>query len=169
MSNDFSFTTEYTLDKAFFAECYDQTSSPVTFPKSYLKGILFLLFGLGLLEFELLPNGYVGWFFIVLSIVEAFSVYFKRTWWLWRQTFGTSSARRVALQIDSQGMSYKSGKNTRNIAWSDIDQLEQSGSGFILHLGKQRQYVSKSCLNDEVIAFIVEQHAAEKNTNINTP
>jgi hypothetical protein len=122
--------------------------------------ILFLLFGVVLLEFELLPNGYVGWFFIVLSIVEAFSVYFKRTWWIWRQTLGTSSASRVAFNIDSQGMSYKSGKNTRNIAWSEIGQIEQSDLGFILHIGRQRQYVSKSCLNDEAIAFIVEQHAA---------
>ncbi|AJR08410.1 hypothetical protein H744_2c1744 [Photobacterium gaetbulicola Gung47] len=59
-------------------------------------------------------------------------------------------------------MSYKSGKNTRNIAWSEIDQLQQSDLGFILHMGKQRQYVSKSCLNDEVIAFMVEQHAVSK-------
>jgi hypothetical protein len=57
-------------------------------------------------------------------------------------------------------MSYKSGKNTRNIAWSEIGQIEQSDLGFILHIGRQRQYVSKSCLNDEAIAFIVEQHAA---------
>ncbi|TON44056.1 hypothetical protein CGH57_22020, partial [Vibrio parahaemolyticus] len=38
MSKDFEFTTEYTLDKPFFAECYDQTSQPVKFPQAYLKG-----------------------------------------------------------------------------------------------------------------------------------
>ncbi|MGF1703491.1 YcxB family protein [Photobacterium makurazakiensis] len=162
MSKDFSFTTEYSLDKTFFAECYDQTSRPTEFPKDYLKGIIFLLFGVVLLEFELLPSGYVGWFFIVLSIVEAFSIYFKRTWWLWRQAFSTSSGSKVVFQVDSNGVSYKSGKNTRSIAWSEIDQLEQSDLGFILHMGKLRQYVSKSCLNDEVIAFIVEQHAVSK-------
>ncbi|MGF1681943.1 YcxB family protein [Photobacterium minamisatsumaniensis] len=162
MSKDFSFTTEYTLDKAFFAECYDQTSRPTEFPKAYLKGIIFLLFGVILLGFELLPSGYVGWFFIVLSVIEAFSIYFKRTWWLWRQTFSSGSGSKVVFQVDSNGVSYKSGKNTRSIAWSEIDQLEQSDLGFILHMGKQRQYVSKSCLNDEVIAFIVEQHAVSK-------
>ncbi len=165
MSNDFSFTTEYALDKSFFAECYDQTSSPVTFPKAYLKGIFFLVFGVVLVKFELLPSAYVGWFFIVLSFIEALSVYFKRTWWLWRQTFGVSSSSKVELQLDSQGLSYKSGKNTRNIAWSDIDELEQSDLGFILHLGKQRQYLSKSCLNDEAIAFIVEQHAVANESS----
>ncbi|MGR5065090.1 YcxB family protein [Photobacterium sp. DNB22_13_2] len=162
MSKDFDFTTEYTLDKTFFAECYDQTSRPAEFPKAYLKGILFLLFGGILVIFELLPSGYVGWFFVVLSIIEALSVYFKRTWWLWRQTLSMSSGSKVVFHVDFNGVSYKSGKNTRNIAWSEIDQLQQSDLGFILHMGKQRQYISKSCLNDEVIAFMVEQHAVSK-------
>ena len=162
MSKDYDFTTEYTLDKTFFAECFDQTSQPATFPKAYYKGMLFLIFGVVLVKFELLPSGYVGWFFIVLSIIEALSVYFKRTWWLWRQTLSTSSGGKVQLKINSDGMSYKSGKNTRNITWNDIDQLEQSDLGFILHIGKQRQYVSKSCLNDEVIDFMIEQHSESK-------
>jgi hypothetical protein len=162
MSKDFSFTTEYILDKTFFAECYDQTSHPVKFPKAYLKGILFFLFGVVLLKLELLPNGYVGWFFIVLSIIEGLSIYFKRTWWLWRQKISSLSGSKVVLQVDSKGVSYKSAKNTRNIAWSEIEQLEQSDLGFIFHMGKQRQYVSKSCLNDEEIAFIAEQHAISK-------
>ncbi|OLQ94595.1 hypothetical protein BIY21_08310 [Vibrio ponticus] len=163
MSKDFDFTTEYTLDKPFFAECYDQTSQPVKFPKAYLKGILFLIFGVVLLEFELLPNGYVGWFFIVLSVIEAFSVYCKRTWWLWRQTISSSRGNKVTLQINTDGVRYKSGKIDRQLAWREIDQLEQSELGLILHLGKQRQYVSKSCLNEQVVAFMVEQHAAAKS------
>ncbi|WP_114765545.1 YcxB family protein [Vibrio rhodolitus] len=163
MSKDFDFTTEYTLDKPFFAECYDQTSQPVKFPHAYLKAILFLIFGVVLLEFELLPNGYVGWFFIVLSVVEAFSVYCKRTWWLWRQTISSSRGNKVMLQINTDGVRYKSGKIDRQIAWGEIDQLEQSDLGLILHLGKQRQYVSKSCLNEAVITFMVEQQAAAKS------
>lgn len=163
MSKEFDFTTEYTLDKAFFAECYDQTSQPVKFPKSYWKAILFLIFGVVLVEFELLPNSYVGWFFIVLSVIETFSVYFKRTWWLWRQTISSSCGSKVAFQVNASGVSYKSGKINRSLAWNEINQLEQTDSGFILHIGKQRQYVSKSCLNAEVIAFMVEQHAAVKS------
>ncbi|MUK45984.1 YcxB family protein [Aliivibrio fischeri] len=165
MSKDFSVTTEYVLDKTFFAECYDQTSQPITFPKAYLKGILFFLFGLALLKLELLPNGYIGWFFIALSIIEAFSIYFKRTWWLWRQSISSLSGSKVVFNVDANGVSYKSLKNTKNsrtIAWSDIDQVEQSDLGLIFHIGKQRQYVSKSCLNEEEIAFILDQHAQSK-------
>ncbi|AAW85363.1 hypothetical protein VF_0868 [Aliivibrio fischeri ES114] len=165
MSKDFSVTTEYVLDKTFFAECYDQTSQPITFPKAYLKGILFFLFGLALLKLELLPNGYIGWFFIALSIIEAFSIYFKRTWWLWRQSISSLSGSKVVFNVDANGVSYKSLKNTKNsrtIAWSDIDQVEQSDLGLIFHIGKQRQYVSKSCLNEEEIAFILEQHEQSK-------
>ncbi|WP_264876464.1 YcxB family protein [Vibrio agarivorans] len=158
MSKDFDFTTEYTLNKPFLAECYDQTSQPTQFPKDYLKGFLFLVFGVVLLEFELLPNGYVGWFFVVLSVVEVMSVYFKRTWWLWRQTFSAKSSK-VTLQINAQGVNYKSGKIDRNITWSEIDQIEETDLGLILHLGKQRQYVSKSCLNDDAILFMLKQHA----------
>ncbi|MCK6264310.1 YcxB family protein [Vibrio sp. ZSDE26] len=162
MSKDFDFTTEYTIDKRFYAECYDQTSLPTEFPKAYLKGMLFLLFGVVLVLFELLPSGHVGWFFIVLSIIEAFSIKFKRTWWLWRQTLSLSTGSKVVFQVDSNGVSYKNLKNTRSIAWSEIDQVQQSDLGFIFHMGKQRQYVSKSCLNEEAIAFIVEQHAVSK-------
>lgn len=162
MSKDFNFTTEYTLDKPFFAECYDQTSQPAEFPKAYLKGLLFLIFGVVLVKFELLPNGYLGWFFITLSFIEALSVYFKRTWWLWRQTFSMGPPKKVVLQVNSEGVSYKSGKNTRNIVWNEIDQLQQSNLGFILHMGKQRQYISKSCLNDEVVTFMLEQVEASK-------
>lgn len=162
MSKNFNFTTEYTLDKPFFAECYDQTSQPTKFPHAYLKAVLFAIFGVVLLEFELLPSGYVGWFFIVLSVIEACSVYFKRTWWLWRQTISSSRGSKVVFQVNTNGVGYKSGKIDRSIAWSDIDQLEQTDLGFILHLGKQRQYVSKSCLNEEAIAFMVAQHAASK-------
>ncbi|WP_394241545.1 YcxB family protein [Vibrio astriarenae] len=163
MPKDFDFTTEYTLDKAFFTECYDQTSQPRTFPKSYLKGILFLLFGVVLLEFELLPNGYVGWFFVVLSVVEAASVYFARGWWLWRRTISSSCGSKVQLQVNSEGVCYTSGKNSNVITWSKISQVEQTNLGLILHIGKQRQYVSKSCLNDEAIDYIVAQHVESKD------
>ncbi|MEZ8824585.1 YcxB family protein [Vibrio amylolyticus] len=162
MSKDFEFTTEYPLDKTFFAECYDQTSLPTKFPQAYFKGVLFLIFGLALLEFQLLPSSSVGWFFVGLSVVEALSIYFKRTWWLWRQKFSSGSGSKVLFQLGLSGVSYKNGKNTRSIAWSDIDQLEQTDLGFIFHIGKQRQYVSKSCLDDEAKAFIVAQHAASK-------
>lgn len=162
MSKDFDFTTEYALDKPFFAECYGQTNSPAKFPKAYLKGMIFLIFGVVLVKFELLPSSYVGWFFITLSIIEAFSIYFKRSWWLCRQKFSLNSGSKVVFQGDANGVSYKNGKNTRNIAWTEIDQLQQTDLGFILHMGKQRQYVSKSCLSDEVIAFMVEQHAVSK-------
>ncbi|MDA9557694.1 YcxB family protein [Vibrio sp.] len=167
MPKDFSFTTEYTLDKPFYAECYDQTSRPVTFPRSYLMGGLFLLFGLVLLEFELLPTAHVGWFFIVLSIIEVFNIYFKRKWWLWRQTFGTGSGSKVALTINSDGLSYESDKHTRNIVWSDIVKVTQSDLGFIIHIGKQRQYLSKSCLNDEAIAYIIEQSETSQLCSLN--
>lgn len=110
MSKEPGFTTEYKLDKTFFAECYDQTSLPTQFPKAYLKGILFLIFGVVLLEFELLPNGYVGWFFIVLSVIEAFSVYCKRTWWLWRQRISSGAGSKIVFQGDANGVSYKTTK-----------------------------------------------------------
>ncbi|WP_435249185.1 YcxB family protein [Vibrio sp. nBUS_14] len=162
MSKESGFTTEYTLDKTFFAECYGQTSLPTQFPKAYLKGILFLVFGVVLLEFELLPNGYVGWFFIVLSVIEAFSVYCKRTWWLWRQKISSGAGSKVIFSGDTDGVSYKNRKATNTITWNQIDELEQTDLGFIIHIGKQRQYVSKSCLRDDAITFMVEQHKASK-------
>lgn len=162
MSKDFDFTTEYILDKPFFEECYDQTSRPTKFPQAYFKALLFLIFGVIVIKFELLPSSYVGLFFIILCVIEVLSVYFKRTWWVWRQTYSTGSNSKVAFQVNSRGVSYNSLANSRSIAWCDIDQLQQSDLGFIFHIGKQRQYISKSCLNDEAIAFIVEKHAASK-------
>ncbi|UJF17023.1 DUF308 domain-containing protein [Vibrio sp. SS-MA-C1-2] len=163
MTKDFNFTTEYILNKTFFAECYDQTSLPTKFPKAYLKSVLLFIFGVVLLKFELAPSSYVGWFFIALGVIEALSVYFKRTWWLWRQNLSMGSGSTVTFKVSNTGVSYDSGKNKRDITWCEIDKLEQSDLGFILHMGKQRQYVSKSCLNDEVITFMTEQHAASKS------
>ncbi len=157
MSKDFEFTTEYPLDKHFFEECYDQTSRPVTFPKSYLKGLFFLVFGVIVVKFELLPSSYLGWFFIVLSVVEFLNVFFKKSWWVWRQTYSTGSGSKVIFKVDSDGVSYESNATQRTITWSEISQLEQTERGFILHIGKQRQYLSKSCLNEDVIAFMIEQ------------
>ena len=162
MSKDFDFTTEYILDKPFFEECYDQTSRPTKFPQAYFKALFFLVFGVIVIKFELLPSSYVGWFFIILCVIEVLSVYFKRTWWVWRQTYSTGSNSKVALQVNSRGVNYNSLANSRSIAWCDIDQLQQSDLGFIFHIGKQRQYISKSCLNDEATAFIVDKHAASK-------
>ena len=68
----------------------------------------------------------------------------------------------MIFQGDVNGVSYKNAKNTNTIAWTDISQLQQTDLGFILHIGKQRQYVSKSCLSDEAVAFMVEQHEASK-------
>lgn len=158
MSKDFDFTTEYTLNKPFFEECYDQTSRPSTFPKSYLKAMFFLVFGVVVVKLDLLPNSYLGWFFITLSIIEVLSVYFKRAWWVWRQTYSTGSDSKVIFQVDANGVRYESAANSRSIAWDDIDQVQQSDLGFIFHIGKQRQYISKSCLKDEAIAFIAEQN-----------
>jgi hypothetical protein len=126
--------------------------------------MLFLVFGGILLEFELLPNGHVGWFFVVLSIIEVLSVYFKRGWWLWRQTLGSNSSNKVIFTLDSSGIGYQNGKVTRNINWTEINLITQTDLGFILHIGKQRQYVSKSCLSDQAMAFILQQHEAETAT-----
>ncbi|WP_117234718.1 YcxB family protein [Vibrio maerlii] len=162
MSKDSGFTTEYTLDKAFFAECFDQTSQPIKFPHAYWKSLLFLIFGVGLLELELLPNGYVGWFFIVLSVVEAFSVYCRRTWWLWRQTISSGANSKVIFEGDEDGVTYTNRKTSNTLAWNNIDQVEQTDLGLILHIGKQRQYVSKSCLDEDAVVFILEQHEKSK-------
>ncbi|WP_196369046.1 YcxB family protein, partial [Vibrio harveyi] len=74
----------------------------------------------------------------------------------------SSCGNKVVFEVNADGVRYKSGKIDRSLAWNAIDQLEQTDLGFILHLGKQRQYISKSCLNEKVIEFMVEQHAASK-------
>lgn len=162
MSKDFDFTTQYTLDKPFFEECYDQTSRSSTFPGSYLKAMFFLIFGGIVVQFKLLPSSYLGWFFIVLSVVEVLNVYFHRAWWVWRQTYSTGSGSKVTFHVDDSSVRYESPANSRRIAWDKIDQVQQGDLGIVFHMGKQRQYVSQSCLNDEVIAFIVKQHQASK-------
>lgn len=79
-----------------------------------------------LLEFELLPNGYVGWFFIVLSVIEACSVYFKKNLVAMASNHQFKRGSKVVFDVNADGVRCKSGKVDRSLAWNDIDQLEQT-------------------------------------------
>ena len=68
----------------------------------------------------------------------------------------------MVFQVGANGVSYKSAKIDRSITWSEIDELEETNLGFILHLGKQRQYISKSYLNEQAIEFMKQQHKVSK-------
>ncbi|GAL27601.1 hypothetical protein JCM19239_1023 [Vibrio variabilis] len=54
---------------------------------------------------------------------------------MWRQNISSSAGSKVELNVDAKGVTYKSGKVNNTIAWSDIDQLQQSDLGVIIHIG----------------------------------
>ena len=102
MSDSFSYTTSFILDKAHFSECFEQ-SVTATILKSYRKAAIIALLGLILL-FVVSSNNYVSFFVIALAAIEALGVKYKKTWWLWRQMLSKASNHKVELLVDSNGI-----------------------------------------------------------------
>ncbi|NKF49939.1 YcxB family protein [Shewanella sp. WXL01] len=161
------FQARYTLDKAYFAECFDQTASIPTGKKPFYKAIGFAIAGLLLITVfaslasdELVQNTYyLGYFFIGLAVVEVFSIKFKRTWWLWRQMMSKAAGNPLTLTIDEQGIHSYSDFINHKLSWQQITSHTESEVGFTLQVDQQKQYLSKRELSEECIEFVREQLA----------
>lgn len=165
MSQAFSYTAEYLLDKTYFEECFDQSVSTQTHPKQYLKTAIFVIIGLGILLLDNLSQlpisnketYYLGYFFIGLGVVEWLSIRFKRTWWLWRQMMSKAAGDTVTLIIDDTGIHSQSTHVNQQVLWTDVYRISQTDAGFLIALQKSTTYLSKRCLDAASIEFIASK------------
>ncbi|MDN3653728.1 YcxB family protein [Thalassotalea ponticola] len=154
------FEHTFTLDKAHFVECFEQSASLRQQGwKRYSKALI--LFALGFFisaaNIEKL-SGHLGYFFYVLGLVEVLSVRFARGWWVTRQMFSKAAGNEVTLTIDQQGVHSKSDFVDRQCLWSDVERLIKTAKGLILiEKNGAQHYLSKAVLSEQSYAYICQQ------------
>lgn len=153
MSTPFYYSTTYLLDKSHFSETFDESITADRSIKAYSKSVFLVFAGIAILYFtDIFP--YAGWFIIVLGGVDAFSIYFRKPWWLARQMISEAANTKLTLTIDDNGVSSKSFSVESKISWADIKKIEQTSKGWLLHHASGRNYLSSRCLSEAAIQFI---------------
>ncbi len=155
MNQEYSYTTQYTLDKSHFSECYDESAVVDSSIKAYRKAIIFAVVGTALMLTNI--NGYASWFLIALSALEALSVKFRKPWWLMRQMMSKAANNEVTLTLNESGISNDSFYVQGTILWQDIVESTETEQGFLFKLPKSVSYLSKRSLDKEAIAFILNK------------
>lgn len=159
MNSEYSYTTQYTLDKSHFSECFDESVTIDTSIRAYRKAIIFTLIGVLLLLTGI--NAYASWFLIALGVLEALNIRYKKPWWLLRQMMSKAANNEVTLTIDTKGISNDSFYVKGTILWQDIVAIKETEQGFLLNQSKTVSYLSKRSLDDEAIAFVVSKISRE--------
>ena len=158
MSEPFSQSTTFTLDKAHFVECFEQ-SAPAIQSKDYRKAIFIGLIGIALL-FVKSDNYYIAYFLIALGIIEVFSVQNRKAWWVWRQLLSKAANNSVTLTIDEKGINTESLHINSQILWRDVLSIKSTELGLLIKHKAGVNYISNSVINEEIISFILQHNPA---------
>lgn len=148
----FKYQTSYTLNKAYYHECFEQSAVRTTGIKAYARAIFLL--ALGFLASSIGQQGHLAMFIIVLGVVEAAATYWQQTWWVWRQLLSKEANGEVELIIDETGVATSSLHHKLAINWQDLMQIEKTEKGFILHPTKGRIYLSDQCLDESALVYL---------------
>jgi len=153
-----TFSTQFTLNRDYLAECFDQSLAHSKSAKpNFLFPAFMILTGSGLLVLTDQPQ-IAGWMCIALAVLELIHIRYRRAWWLARQMWSASANSEVTLTIDDAGIKTKSPFSHTTLLWLDIERVIETDLGHILvdKTGAQ-QYVSKSLLpaglTEELVAL----------------
>ncbi len=160
MSDNYSYTTVFTIDKAHLIECYEQSVAVDFTILKYKRAIISLLFGVALLVLKLVSD-YIAFFVISLGILEVFSTRYRKTWWLWRQMIGKSYNSKVTLLVDANGIKNHSNHVDQTIDWKSVTAVDKTAAGIIIRHAKGVSYLSNSCLDDVTIDYICNKPEAK--------
>jgi hypothetical protein len=152
--------THFILDRAHYAECFDQ-SMLLNGPKKPRYGFIALsiLAGLFFLFFTHV-QGLLAWFFFGIAILEYFSFKYRRSWWLARQMLSKNAGNKITLIFNELGIESKSVYINNLLAWESIESVDENAMGYRFTLSpKGQQYLSKSCLDENIILFIQQKLA----------
>ena len=156
MTTPFCYSTTYILDKSHFSETFDASITVDNSKSIYLKSFVFGLLGLAILLFtDISP--YIAWFIVGMGALEAFSVRFRKPWWLARQMISKAANAELTLTVDEHGVSSKSFYVESKISWADVKSIEQTAQGYLLHHARGKNYISGRCLSEEAQEFISAQ------------
>ena len=160
------FETHFILNRDHYGECFDQSMllKPARKPRLlFIAGLVAAgFFFLFLTEVQ----GLLAWFFFAIAVLEFFSFKYRRSWWLTRQMISKNSGNKITLIFDDNGIENKSIYMNSQLAWQSIESFSESDAGFMLNLHQGvQQYLSKSCLNEELQNYICKKLANKKINN----
>ena len=144
------------LNKAHFIECYEQTANVEKGLVAYKKAIVLILLSIVAAYLaEQYPT--VSLFIFGLGVVEALSVYFAKTWWVWRQLLSKAANNKVDITIDEKGIATQSIHHKLELSWAEITDIIETSCGIILQHSKGRNYLSFTCISPQAHQFIKQQ------------
>lgn len=161
MNPTFRYTTQFTLDKTYYSECFDQSVNQDFSIKHYIKACIFIVAGTALLLTGV--NNYASWFIIGLGLLEALSIKFKRPWWLMRQMWSRAAGNKVNLTLDEDGIATQSDHLESLLPWEDICRFKETEQGFLLQLRRGQYYLSKRYLDHPAEEFIRTKVSQREN------
>ncbi|MBQ4814467.1 hypothetical protein A7985_15855 [Pseudoalteromonas luteoviolacea] len=147
------FQSEFTLDKRYFQECFDE-SVKISQHHKPKYGLITFLVSLGFVSHYLLNQAYLGNFLFLLAVLEGVAFYYKRPWWVARQMLSRASGSKVTLIIDDEGIKTENPYRAFSVKWQDIQKVVKTEQGLIIQQQRHNQYISGAILNDEVYEFI---------------
>lgn len=161
------FETHFILNRDHYAECFDQ-SILYKSPQKLRIGFISALSATGLFFlFFTEVKGLLAWFFLAMAVLEYVSFKYRRAWWLSRQMLSKNAGNKITLIFDENGIENKSVYINNQLAWVSIKSFHENETGFMLNLHQgTQQYLSKSCLNSEIQAYVLQQ-LSNKNVENN--
>ena len=156
MTETYSYSTTFTLSKAYLSECYEQSVVQDPSMMKYKRAAVWLVIGIGL-QVSALVSEYIAYFVISLGALEVFSTRYHKTWWLWRQMLGKSYKSKVTVLINDAGINTCSQYVNERVEWQDITEIEKTTQGLIIRYAKRTSYLSNSYLDDVALEYIAQQ------------
>lgn len=155
MTTEFRYDTQFTLNKAHFTECFEQSVSHAENVKSYTKPFILLIIAVSL--FFIPINIYVAYFFVGLGIIEILSIYFRKSWWVMRQMMSRVANHDVRLHLDDDGITIDSDFVQQKILWAEVSEISITEKGIIIYHNNTKNYISQNCLSLNAIQFITSK------------
>ncbi len=148
----------YILNREYFSECFDETSSTATSLKTYRKAILLIIVASVFFIIEI--EDYIAWFLLALGGVELLSIRYKRGWWIARQMLSRAAGSKVNIRIDDQGIFTDSAYNQQGILWNDISEIKSTEKGFVVIHNRGTSYLSKRGLDESFLDLLAAKSSA---------
>lgn len=153
MSEPFSYSNCYILDKSHFNECFEESVNIKEAKFRFFKPVILCIFGLALLLFTAV-NPYAAWFIVALGMIEALSIHYRQAWWVTRQMLSKSAKGEVTLTLDEQGIHSKSFYVDSHILWESITSITHTSRGWLVFHPQGKNYVSARILSEDAKSYL---------------
>ena len=152
-STPLNYQSTFVLDKAHFIECYEESVKPSPFLSLYLKAIVMLIIGAGLVLLSDI-NPYAAWFIFALGILEVVSTYYRKPWWIMRQMLSKVAQAEVTIEITDEYIRTHSFYSDNKMFYTDIANIVKTDKGWLISHKSGRHYISNRCLSDSLKCFL---------------